>query len=235
MPEEIKNVKLSFACSENWDEMPDAKGGKHCDKCQKKVYDFTNCKADEFIKVLAENNYSICGRFSALQIATTPIELSLWKRWLSAAMLLVGINLVGNKVVAQHTKHKNTKQKVQFPPPVLTMGDVQNTKLKQDTSTAYFGMVNEVMPSFPGGEEKLYAFINNNIDHTKALKPGRVNVTFVVEKDGTLTDVKAIGRLYDEGATTEALRVMKLSPRWIPGKQNGKPVRVQYMAPIIFK
>jgi hypothetical protein len=69
MNEPIKNIKLSFTCSENWDAMPQANGGRHCDKCQKKVHDFTKSKADEFRKVLAENNYNVCGRFSLEQMA----------------------------------------------------------------------------------------------------------------------------------------------------------------------
>jgi hypothetical protein len=101
MSEEIKDVKLSFSCNENWEAMADATGGKHCDKYRKKVYDFTNSKADEFFKVLAENNNRVCGRFNASQMASTIIVLPLWKKWLSAAMLLAGINLFGCKGNAQ--------------------------------------------------------------------------------------------------------------------------------------
>lgn len=73
MQQDITNVKLNFSCSENWDAMTQADGGKHCDKCQKKVYDFTNSKADEFRKVLAENSYKVCGRFKIEQVAVKPI------------------------------------------------------------------------------------------------------------------------------------------------------------------
>jgi hypothetical protein len=254
MNEPIKNIELSFSCSENWDAMLQANGGRHCDKCQKKVHDFTNSKADEFRKVLAESGNSVCGRFTSEQMAAEPAAFPLWKRWVSAALVIMGFNFLGRDAIAQHAKHKQIKQKVKITP-MTTMGDIQvtkypkvfhntdslnNIKLEEktiqepDTAKYIFGTVSEVPPEFPGGYEKLTAFINKNLNQSKSSKPGRVNVTFVVEKDGTLSDIIAIGRIFDQNATDEAIRVMKLSPKWIPGKQNGKPVRVQYTVPIVF-
>lgn len=252
MSEEIENIKLSFTCTENWDAMTQADGGRHCDKCQKKVYDFTNSKADEFRRVLAENNYSVCGRFASQQLNVKSAIFPLWRKWISAALVLIGFNFGGNEATAQNLKHKHAKHKIKFIPPQVSMGDVaiqeppkvpgiDSSKLiepgellKTDTVNAVFGMVSEAIPEFPGGNEKLYSFINKNLNQNKASKPGRVNVTFIVEKDGALSDVRAIGPIFDQNAADEAIRVIKLSPKWIPGKQNGKPVRVQYVVPIVF-
>ncbi|TDE31129.1 MULTISPECIES: energy transducer TonB [Flavobacterium] len=90
----------------------------------------------------------------------------------------------------------------------------------------------EVKPDFPGGIEKFYKFVGNNYQtpEEEGLK-GKVYVTFVVEKDGTLTDIKVI-RDIGYGTGKEAIRVLKKSPRWSPGIQNGKPVRVLYSLPI---
>jgi protein TonB len=63
---------------------------------------------------------------------------------------------------------------------------------------------------------------------------GRVNVTFVVERDGSLTDIKVVGRTFGSGLEEEAMRVVKSSPKWTPGRQNGRAVRVQYTVPIVF-
>ena len=92
----------------------------------------------------------------------------------------------------------------------------------------------EGLPEFPGGYQKFLAFVKENLDQSKSSVAGRANITFVVEQDGTLSDIKAVGRIFDENAINEAIRVMKLSPKWNPGKQNGKPVRVQYTLPIVF-
>jgi protein TonB len=90
----------------------------------------------------------------------------------------------------------------------------------------------EVKPDFPGGINKFYKFVGDNYQTPEedGLK-GKVYVTFVVEKDGSLTDIKVI-RDIGYGTGKEAIRVLKKSPRWAPGVQNGKPVRVLYSLPI---
>jgi protein TonB len=90
----------------------------------------------------------------------------------------------------------------------------------------------EVKPDFPGGLEKFYKFIGKNfqVPEEDGLK-GKIFVTFVVEKDGSLTDIKVI-RDIGYGTGKEAIRVLKSCPRWNPGEQNGKKVRVLYSLPI---
>ncbi|MDR3695040.1 energy transducer TonB [Mucilaginibacter sp.] len=92
------------------------------------------------------------------------------------------------------------------------------------------------MPAFPSGKESWGKFLSHNLkwpsdpmDDTY----GRVIVSFMVEKDGSLSDYKvekSLGTKFD----TEALRVLKKSPKWIPGRLKGKPVRVRYSVPVNF-
>jgi protein TonB len=90
----------------------------------------------------------------------------------------------------------------------------------------------EVKPDFPGGMDKFYSFVGKNYrtPEEEGLK-GKVYVSFVVEKDGSLTDIKVL-RDIGYGTGKEAIRVLQKSPKWNPGIQNGKPVRVQYSLPI---
>lgn len=90
----------------------------------------------------------------------------------------------------------------------------------------------EVKPDFPGGIEKFYKYISKNyqVPEEEGLK-GKVFVSFVVEKDGSLTDIKVI-RDIGYGTGKEAIRVLKTCPKWNPGEQNGKKVRVLYSLPI---
>ena len=99
-------------------------------------------------------------------------------------------------------------------------------------NTVYTTAGIEVKPDFPGGMEKFYKFVGSNYvaPEEEGLK-GKVFVSFVVEKDGSLTDIKVI-RDIGYGTGKEAIRVLKKSPRWSPGIQNGKPVRVLYSLPI---
>lgn len=93
----------------------------------------------------------------------------------------------------------------------------------------------EILPEYPGGIQNFAAFINKNLDQSKASQPEKkVIITFVVEKDGSLKEVRPVGHIFDKNAAKEAVRVVKLSPKWIPGKQNGKLVKVQYAVPVVF-
>lgn len=90
----------------------------------------------------------------------------------------------------------------------------------------------EIKPEFPGGTQKFLDFAAKNykMPEEEGIK-GKVYVSFVVEKDGSLTDIKVI-RDIGYGTGKEAVRVVKLSPKWIPAEQNGKKVRSNYALPI---
>lgn len=96
----------------------------------------------------------------------------------------------------------------------------------------------ESMPEFPGGDAGRIKYLSDNIKYPQMAREsgiqGRVFVTFVVEKDGRVTDVRVL-RGIGGGCDEEAIRVIENMPKWIPGKQRGKPVRVQYNMPILFK
>jgi protein TonB len=95
----------------------------------------------------------------------------------------------------------------------------------------------EKQPSFPGGDAKFGAYLGKAIRYPAIAREnnvtGRVILTFVVERDGSLTDIKVV-RGIGSGCDEEAVRALKASPKWTPGIQNGKPVRVQYSVPVAF-
>ncbi len=95
----------------------------------------------------------------------------------------------------------------------------------------------ETPPSFPGGEKALYQYLAENLKYPIAAKEaniqGKVFVTFVVEIDGSITQVKIL-RGIGGGCDQAALKVVENMPRWIPGKQRGIPVRVQFNLPVTF-
>ena len=96
----------------------------------------------------------------------------------------------------------------------------------------------EQMPSFPGGPQALMQWLSENFRYPVVAQEngvqGRVVVSFVVERDGSITDVKVV-RSVDPSLDKEAARVVKSMPRWIPGKQNGQAVRVKYNVPVAFR
>ena len=108
---------------------------------------------------------------------------------------------------------------------------------EEEEETQIFQVV-ETMPTFPGGDAARIKYLQNNLKYPTMAREsgiqGKVFVTFVVEKDGSITDVKVL-RGIGGGCDEEAVRVIKNMPKWKPGKQRGKPVRVQFNMPIVFK
>ncbi len=108
----------------------------------------------------------------------------------------------------------------------------------EEEDEAQIFTVVESMPGYPGGEAARIKYLNNNIKYPQMAREsgiqGRVFVTFVVEKDGKVTDVRVL-RGIGGGCDEEAIRVIQNMPNWQPGKQRGKPVRVQFNMPILFK
>ncbi len=96
----------------------------------------------------------------------------------------------------------------------------------------------ETMPSFPGGDAALFKFLGDNVKYPVIAQEngiqGRVICQFVVNKDGSIVDVEVV-RPVDPSLDKEAIRVIKSMPKWSPGKQRGKSVRVKYTLPVNFK
>lgn len=120
------------------------------------------------------------------------------------------------------------------PDAVLTVEPVGTgtAAVVEEDNTVYNTAGIEVKPDFPGGMDKFYAYVAKNYQtpEEEGLK-GKVYVTFVVEKDGSLTDIKVL-RDIGYGTGKEAIRVLSKTPRWNPGEQNGKKVRCTFSLPI---
>jgi TonB family protein len=114
---------------------------------------------------------------------------------------------------------------------------VKSTSNTQDPQKDPVFTVVEQLPEYPGGEEARIKFIGDNINYPKeAVKngiTGTVYVTFIIEKDGSISNVKVL-RGIGGGCDEEAVRVISIMPNWKPGLQGGQPVRVQFNMPIKF-
>ena len=109
---------------------------------------------------------------------------------------------------------------------------------EEDIQEAEIFTIVEEMPEFPGGMTKLAEYLAKNIKYPQMAREsgiqGRVFVQFVVEPDGSVSNVNVM-RSLGGGCDEEAMRVVKSMPKWKPGKQRGKPVRVSYILPVNFK
>jgi protein TonB len=121
---------------------------------------------------------------------------------------------------------------------LIDIAPVVSAKEEEEEETAEVFFIVEDMPEFPGGEMALRAFIGNAIKYPVIAQEngiqGKVYVTFVVGKDGSVNNA-VIARGVDASLDKEALRVVNTLPKWKPGKQRGKPVNVSYTVPINFQ
>ncbi|MDB5009237.1 MAG: TonB family protein [Mucilaginibacter sp.] len=115
------------------------------------------------------------------------------------------------------------------------VGTSEVKQVTEDVNKVYESVENE--PAFPGGIQKFYDYLSKAIRYPAVDREnnvtGKVFVQFVVERDGSLTDVKAL-RGPSQTLSDEAVRAVKASPKWTPGVQNGRKVRVQYTVPVNF-
>ena len=103
---------------------------------------------------------------------------------------------------------------------------------KEESENIIYGIV-DVKPDFPGGIDAFYRFFFKNFKSPEEMDiPYKMFVQFVVEKDGTLTNIKAV-RTPNLDVTQEVLRVLKKSPKWIAGRISDKPVRTLYILPVV--
>jgi TonB family C-terminal domain len=117
----------------------------------------------------------------------------------------------------------------------VDIADLQEHKVIVEEKPIYGA---EQMPTFPGGEEELMKFIGNNLRYPTSASEmgieGRVTIRFVVSKTGEVTNVEVIRGL-DPACDKEAIRVVKMMPNWIPGRQNGRNVPVYFTLPVLYR
>lgn len=119
----------------------------------------------------------------------------------------------------------------------LMVASVSVAQNQENPEKRVFDVV-EKMPEFPGGSVGLMKWLSDNVKYPAKAEEGgiqgRVVCTFVIERDGSVTDVR-VARSIDPLLDSEAVRVLSKMPKWNPGTQGGKPVRVKYTVPVTFR
>ena len=188
------------------------------------------CTAVDFSTM--SNNFSLILTKKRIKMITRNEKARrLWWRLLATIPVLALLLIVNARASAQQVK--KTDETVYE----ISTKDITNIKIKHVDNDSIYQIV-EVMPEFPGGAAAMFTYLSGNIKYPEEAKDkgisGRVFISFVVEKDGSVNQVqvkKGIGGGCDE----EAVRVVQAMPKWKPGLQKGKPVRVSYLLPITFK
>lgn len=213
----ILNVRLS-ACHEDWQQMTSTEQGRHCARCNRTVQDFTHSPLAELeAAFLASPDGRVCGRFRAGQLAPRPqVRLKL-RQFLVALVLVCGLGLSGREAVAQ-VVYDTVRTNAYVP---WVYGGVEQMPTYQD-----------------GGQEGLLRFIGENIqwpDTVSKTLRGRVFIHFQITETGAVRDVTVLQSLHP-ALDAEAARVVALlNGKFVPGRQNDRPVSVSYTIPITFQ
>ncbi len=180
---------------------------------------------EELELLVEEEQVMSSEKFTAYEMddEVKPEEVTKTQDEMAQSNIAVGAFNVEGQEEAEHVLKVNEKMVDEIPEVV------EDTKVFE---------VVEQMPQFPGGDAALMQFLSSNIRYPAVAEEngiqGRVVCTFVVEKNGSITDVRVV-RSVDPSLDKEAQRVIKAMPNWIPGKQNGSPVRVKYTVPVTFR
>lgn len=155
----------------------------------------------------------------------------LWWRLLVTLPVLAVMLVANTNATAKEQNEEQPKAEVK------NLEDIR-IKISQSKDSIYNTDALEVMPEFPGGNEAMMKFIQENTVYPENAKKngigGRTFVSFTIEKDGSISDVKVL-RGCDKECDAEAVRVVKSMPKWNPGKVKGQPVRVNFTMPFVFK
>ncbi|MEX0966017.1 MAG: energy transducer TonB [Bacteroidia bacterium] len=121
---------------------------------------------------------------------------------------------------------------------ILLCSTISTISVAQETDTAQSAHLVEVPPEFPGGEDALYKYIGENLVYPRRAKKknivGSVVVTFVIERDGSISSIKVLKSPH-RLLSKETIRLVEGMPKWTPGYQRGDTVRVQFVLPIRYK
>ena len=115
-------------------------------------------------------------------------------------------------------------------------GEIIESKEEPESEKEFVNV--ELMPEFPGGKQGLLRFLSENVNYPEDAKKkgieGKVLVQFVIDKDGSVTNVEVVRSGGHPSLDKEAVRVISMMPKWKPGFQKGQPVRVRYTVPVNF-
>ncbi|RKR80239.1 TonB family protein [Mucilaginibacter gracilis] len=216
--ERFKNMQLSFNCPKSINNMQACNSGWHCGACNETVHDFRGLTEAEILEAFSKSHTLLCGLYDAKRVTEMPKKL-MWRKWLSAALFIVGISAFSDRAYAQGKVKVNNK----------TIKSAKSDTIK-DVVMGFMAVT--VKPQFPGGDAAFNRYVNEHVKYTGE-RAGPVYVSFIVEKDGTLTNIKVVKGGEPE-LNQQIIEIVKNSPRWRGGIDSGRPMRAEITVPISF-
>ncbi|WP_121808828.1 energy transducer TonB [Mucilaginibacter kameinonensis] len=215
--EPLQNIQLTFKCPKTLNDLSPCNSDWYCAGCNRIIMDFRGMEESRILDSLNNGDKIHCGIFDAQRIAYTP--QSKWYRWLSAALIALGLNTLNNRVFAQQK--------------VATSGSDTTAAKQKATADSSVNQVTlgiflvSAQPEYPGGITRFYDRLQSNLHKVSVKEAVTTVVKFTIERDGTPVNA----RLVTSGnakVDKQLVQLIKTSYRWKPGVINGRPVVTDY-------
>lgn len=220
----IRDIRFSFPCKENINDMTSSEQGKHCSSCKRTIIDFRN-KSTEELDLLKETNKEICGIFSEKQVAK---GYENYRQLVATTVFTLGIGVLSSTIHAQEETDP-----FKFP------STISKDTTSFEDKNAIVGFIiheTEVEPptaDYPGGIAAIRSFFKENIIYPSDSVEGKVYISIIVDTLGRVTNVR-IKKSLSPLADAEVVRVAKMMI-FNPARVNGKPVNSRIYLPCTFR
>ena len=218
--EAFQNIQLSFKCPKALDELQPCQSNWYCDGCRKMVYDFRGMEEGQILDAFNKSGTPLCGIYDAPRMKLEALKLKT-PRWATAALFVFGITAMSEWGCGRAR---------------TTLGERMAATVKDTVKQLH--MVGMLLPpppepQFKEGYVGFSKYVHKHVKYNGKYHD-RIYVQFMVEKNGTLTDVKILKGGEDE-LNKSIINVIKRSPVWKPAIKDGKPFRAKYTMPLAFK
>ncbi|MGD1890060.1 MAG: energy transducer TonB [Cyclobacteriaceae bacterium] len=204
----VKNINLSFPCSEDWDSMERKGKGRLCEKCSNFVYDLTEISSTALDELLTNSEGIVCGGFKKSQLSSGFLKYAT------------------TAVLAASSLAINAQDLVPTVADSLVKSDEQEEVL--------FGMIFEEQPEFEGGIQVFYKRLYSKLGNPDEMdNPNKVFIQFEVDTTGEIIAAEVIKGVNPQIDTKALNAFLSLDEKLEPGKQRGKPVKVRMVLPVI--
>ena len=217
--ETFENIMMTYKCPKALDELQPCQSNWYCSGCQQMVHDFRGMAENEILDTFKKNGQELCGIYDAQRLTVLP-KTPKWQRWLSAAMITLGISTLYQMVFAQESQLIG---KVAIP----TVTDTTTNKHMMGAIA-----IIATTAEFKGGDKALQTYLRKRINY-KGTFTGKSITSFTVEADGSVSDIKIISGT-EVYLDQKIMNVLSNMPKWYPLLRNGEAIRSEYQLAIDF-
>jgi hypothetical protein len=218
--EQYQNIGLNYLCPKALSELTPCNSDWYCNGCSKVIRDFRGMTEQQVIDAMFADSKIHCGIFDAGSVVVIP--QTRWKKYLSAALMALGLTTLQHAVFAQQKAHAKKKSAS------ASAHKKQIDSVTEEAIPSIGVFYADSQPEYPGGMPKFYDYVTSHLKDIPVDDLKKAVVKFTIEQNGSMTDVQMLQRV-DDVTDGKILRVLKNSIPWKPGLKDGRPFKTDYI------